>query len=361
MQTLFKKIIIASTFFVIFIASFSPFVSAQESYQHTYVQANILNKIHSETIPYLYQAEISSGEKIEINSFGQDLDIGSRVFLEYSSENDSYMFLTVNRNSILFSLLLLFVVTMLVLAGKKGVRSFLGLTLSIGMLFFAYIPLLLAGYNPILLTIIFGFLVLIASIFITHGFHVQSISAFLGSLISIFCAIGIVLFVIRLSSLTGYIGEGTQYLAQEFNDAIDLVRIVSAGIIIGIFGVLDDVTITQVAVVRELSINTDLSKRDIFLRALGVGQDHIASLVNTLVFAYVGATLPLVMFMSIMQTPWYILLSHEFIFIEIVRSLVGAIALALAVPLTTFFASYIFLNKIKKNKTMIHSACAHHH
>jgi len=157
------------------------------------------------------------------------------------------------------------------------------------------------------------------------------------------------------------INDEIQFLNFENTVPLDLVRIISASIIIGILGVLDDITITQVAVVRELSSDVSLKNTDIFVKALRVGKDHISSLVNTLVFAYVGATLPMILFVSLLEVPWFVLISQEFIFIEIIRSFIGAIALTLAVPLTTWLATHVFLNKIKTDKHDMHSACAHGH
>ena len=163
------------------------------------------------------------------------------------------------------------------------------------------------------------------------------------------------------ASLTGLINDHIQYLSFEVEETLNLVRIVSASIIVGILGVLDDITITQVAVVRELSTDERLTPKDLFQKALRVGRDHIASLVNTLVFAYLGASLPMVMFITFLDIPLPILLSHEFIFVEVIRSLVGAIALTLAVPVTTWLAAYVFLPSIQRDATAIDAACAHHH
>ncbi len=106
---------------------------------------------------------------------------------------------------------------------------------------------------------------------------------------SLLFAIALLALVTKITHLTGFINDEIQFLSSEVGDSINLVRLVSASIIIGILGVLDDITITQVAVVRELSTN-NLKQKDIFTKALRVGRDHISSLVNTLVFAYVGAT-----------------------------------------------------------------------
>ena len=138
--------------------------------------------------------------------------------------------------------------------------------------------------------------------------------------------------------------------------SINFVRLFAAAVIIGTLGVLDDITITQVAVVRELANSSEETRASIFKRALRVGKDHITSLVNTLVFAYVGSALPLIMFTTQVNTPFTILISQEFIAAEIVRTFVGAIALVIAVPITTWCATYPFFHYLKKDKEPI----AHH-
>jgi uncharacterized membrane protein len=252
------------------------------------------------------------------------------------------------------------VLSIIILARKKGLRSLGSLGLSILLLFGVLIPLLLRGFDPLWTTLIFGLVILFISIFVTHGFNKQSLVAFLGSFGSIILAFVLLSIVTEATFLTGLINDHIQYLSFEVENTINLVRLVSASIIIGVLGVLDDITVTQVAVVRELSSTEGIKKNTIFAKALRVGRDHISSLVNTLVFAYVGATLPLIMFISLLEIPFWILISQEFIFIEIIRSLIGAIALTLAVPLTTWLAAYVFLPAIKRDQKALESACAHH-
>lgn len=355
MQKMYKIIIILLILF-----SHQSFAFAQDSFQSEYVSGVVIEINEDENGLILYTTQLSNGLMVDIDTYGEQLTVGNNIYVEHFKDLDTYNFTTVNRNKPLLFLALLFIVSILLLAGKKGVRSLGSLALSILLLLMVLVPLLLNGFNPIIITVIFGLCVLFLSIFITHGFNYQSLVSFIGSLSSILLAIFLIWIVTQLSSLTGLINDEIQFLSIDVGKTLDLVRIVSASIIIGILGVLDDITITQVAVVRELSSDTTLSKKDIFVKALRVGRDHISSLVNTLVFAYVGATLPMIMFISLLEIPFLILLSQEFIFIEIIRSLIGAIALTLAVPLTTWLASYVFQKAIHRDVCTLESACAHH-
>ena len=332
------------------------------SFDSVYVSGRVIDVYDDdEQGQKIYITQLKDGSIIELDSYGESIPVGERIYLEYFKDQDLYNFVTVNRNHSTVLLLLIFITSIIFLTKKKGVRSLLSLLVSMIVLFFGLVPLLLNGFDPVWTTIIFGLCVLFLSIFFTHGFNRQSLVSFLGSFGSILLGIFLIHFITEITSLTGLINEEIQFLSFEVENSINLVRLVSASIIIGILGVLDDITITQVAVVRELSSNHELKRNTIFTKALRVGRDHISSLVNTLVFAYLGATLPMIMFISLLDIPFLILISQEFIFVEIIRSLIGAISLTLAVPLTTWLAVYVFLGAIKKDACSLESPCGHHH
>lgn len=351
------------------ISSLSPMLgNAQESFNQNpseiiteYIRGSVIDTSIDENGLILYQTELTNGEIISVDSFGEPIALGDKIFLEYFPQEDIYNFVTVNRNTPLYILLGIFVFGIIILAGKKGARSLVSLGFSFLILFLVLVPLLLQGYNPLWTTLGFGLAVLFLSIFVTHGFNRQSLVSFIGAVSSIIVSVILLTGVEYMVPLTGLINDSIQFLDFETQGILDLYGIVSAGIIIGILGVLDDITITQVAVVRELSSENLLSKKQVFLKSLRVGRDHISSLVNTLVFAYVGATLPLIMFIQILEIPFFVLISQEFIFVEIIRSLIGAIGLTLAVPVTTYLAVFIFQKSIIRDKEAIASACAHHH
>ena len=131
--------------------------------------------------------------------------------------------------------------------------------------------------------------------------------------------------------------------------AINLQGLLLAGFIIGSLGVLDDLTISQVSTVQELyRLSPELTMREAYTRAMRVGVDHISSMVNTLFLAYAGVSLPLLLLFTFKQPPFLTLgqvLNHEVIATEIVRTLVGSIGLAVAVPITTLLAAYFYTKK----------------
>lgn len=326
-----------------------------------YIHAKVIAEYETDYSDTVYSMRLSNGVVIEHDTHGEILPLGTKVLLEYYPDEQLYYFVSVQRTGYIFVLLIIFIGATLWLAGKKGIRSLVSLVLSFFLLFFGYIPLLLKGYDPLWTTLLFGLSVLVLSIFVTHGYNKQSLTSFIGSGLSVVCAVVLLLLVSHGAVISGLISDHVQQLSHQVDTMINLSRLVSAGIIIGILGVLDDITITQVAVVRELSSDQTLSKRDIFRKALRVGRDHVSSLVNTLVFAYVGATLPMIMFITLLDIPFLVLISQEFIFVEIMRSLVGALALIMAVPVTTWLASFVFLKGIHHDTCSIESACAHHH
>ena len=331
------------------------------SFDSTYESAVVTGTTQGQGENILYVTELPSGETINLDTYGEAVPIGSRVYLEHFTDQGYYNFVAVNRNKGILILLTVFIFCILALAGKKGVRSLIALGASMGLLFWVLVPLLVNGFDPIVTTLVFGLGVLGFSIFITHGLNRQSLVSFIGSFSSIVIAAVLLYCVTRAASMTGFIDDHIQYLSFATDNTLNLVRIISASVLIGILGVLDDITITQVAVVRELSDNDTLSKRNIFQKSLRVGRDHVASLVNTLVFAYLGATLPMVMYVSLLEIPFWILTSYEFIFVEIIRSLIGAIALTLAVPVTTWLATYVFIKSIRTEGEAFSTACSHNH
>src|SRR5690606_973470 len=120
-----------------------------------YVQARIIDSKEDEQGYKTYQAELKDGNIIEMDSYGEPVEIGSKVFLQYFPEEDFYNFISVNRNTSVIVLFVIFVGSILLLARKKGVRSLLSLTASFLLLFFGLVPLLLNGYDPILTSLFF--------------------------------------------------------------------------------------------------------------------------------------------------------------------------------------------------------------
>ena len=145
-------------------------------------------------------------------------------------------------------------------------------------------------------------------------------------------------FFIEVAKLTGYASEEAAFLYVA-KEGVNIRGLILAGIIIGTLGVLDDITISQAAIAQQLrAANPKISRKEQFWRAMDVGRDHIASMINTLVLVYTGAALPLLLLFITNSHPFTEVINYEVIAEEIIRTLVGSIGLIAAVPITTFLA-----------------------
>lgn len=230
----------------------------------------------------------------------------------------------------------------------KGFMSMLGLAFSIFVLIQFIIPMILAGHSPLLITLVGSFMIAIVSIFLAHGFNKRTVISVVSTLVTLAIAIGLAVLFVEIARLFGTGSEEASYLKLDPTTNVNLKGLLLGGIIIGTLGVLDDITTAQVAVVDQLkSANASLGAKELYRRGIVVGREHIASLVNTLVLAYAGASLPLfLMFTLNSAQPFWVTFNSEFIAEELIRTLIGSIALILGVPISTWFAAK-YLSKRK--------------
>jgi len=236
-----------------------------------------------------------------------------------------------------------FAIVTIVVAGWRGIRALVSLALTLVLAIKLLIPLLLAGWNPVGLAICLGTLITIASLLLTQGFTRATLAAVLGTAIGL-AATG-VLAVITTQAARFTIAQGSEhmvYLQQLAGDRIDLSGLLLAAVIFGGLGVLNDVAISQAATVDEFhSISPSMSRRELYSRTMNVGIAHLAATVNTLVFAYLGAALPLLVLLAIQIESVGLSVNEEIVAVEVVRTLVGSIGILLAVPITTAIAAWL--------------------
>lgn len=311
------------------------------------------------------EAEILQGErKGERVTFENDyiqLKKGTRFFLGVASDtelSDVAPFRVVERDRVpmLGAFVLLFVLVILFFGKKQGLRSIFSLAGSIFIIGFVLIPSLLKGVNPVFISTALASLILFIAIFFTHGFKRESFAAFLGTVIAVAITSGLSVLAVLLLHFAGLGTEEAWYLREVARD-IDFGGLLLGGIVIGVLGVLDDIAVTQVSVVRELyGANPSITKPELYTRALRVGQEHVGALVNTLALAYTGAALPLLMLFAASPYPISVLMSQELFSVEIIRTIVGSIGLVCTVPITTALAVYM-LERYRGQK----AATVHHH
>lgn len=322
-------------------------------------ETSTLEGFEIDTTTQVITVEFLEGDLIgSQQTFSQDkfvLEKGEIVFIE--DQDGQYQILEKNRIPMIWSVVLLFIFLVVLLNGKQGIKSILGLVLSFIVIVFVMLPLVINGFNPLLVSVGVGVIVLASVLYLSHGFNKGSTIALFGTLGAIIFAGLLSIFISYWMRLTGLGDDLALSALVNTKGVIDFSDLLLAGIIVGMLGVLDDIAITQVAVVSEIKkANPNLSIKEIFTRALRVGKEHVSALVNTLVLAYVGASFPLLILLYQSGVRLDLLVSQEIVAAEIIRTLVGSIGLIIAVPLTTYFAA-----KFLPKDSHVESHCSHHH
>jgi uncharacterized membrane protein len=242
---------------------------------------------------------------------------------------------------------LIFIFAAVAFSGRKGAAAIVGLGISLLVLARFVVPRILAGGAPLAVSLAGALLIAVTSIYFAHGLGRRTSVAVAGTLITLALAGGLSVIFVRLAGLSGTGSDEAFYLSAGLPIAVNFRGLLLGGIILGTLGVLDDITTSQAAVVDELSrANPVLPARELFVRGLSVGQEHIAALINTLVLAYAGASLPLFLLFALDRgQPLWVTINSEFVAEEIVRALVGSLALVLAVPITTGLAARVLRHK----------------
>jgi uncharacterized membrane protein len=271
-----------------------------------------------------------------------DFAVGDEVIVNISTNPDA-PFVAVNdryRIPTLALLLGLFAAAVTLVGGWRGVRSLIALALTLGVIVKIVVPMILAGWDPAWVAIGAATGVTVATFLLTEGARRPTVAAAIGTFLALtLVAVLAVVFdtLARFTPLRG--SESAGFLVSLGGTELDLGGLVLAAVIFGALGVLDDVTVTQAATVQELH-DTDprVGRLALAGRAMNVGRSHIAATVNTLVLAYVGASLPLIVLLAAGQQDPRLIVSGEVMAVEVVRALVGSIGIVAAVPLTTAIA-----------------------
>ena len=279
-----------------------------------------------------------------------DYEVGEKVIVvkELDLEgNEIYSITDFVRRDSLWVLGVLFVFLTILIGKGKGFMSILGMVFTFGVIFIYLLPRLSAGANPVLTAVIASIMIIPISFYMAHGINQKTTVAIVGSIIALIITLLLSSIFIGLGKLTGLSSEEAGMFLVGRAGNFDMRGLLLCGIIIGVLGVLDDITISQAAVVNELVKSNDKAKgSEIYKQAMNVGRDHISSMVNTLVLAYTGVSLPLLLIFVNNPHPFSEIVNYEFLAEEIIRTLIGSIGLILAVPITTFIA----VNWIRKKK-----------
>lgn len=287
-------------------------------------------------------------EEGAVNIVGQQrmFDVGDRIFVERAvaqeGGEDRLYISDFRRTGPLVGIVALFIGLVVLVGRGKGLRSLGGSLFSLGVIFAFILPQILEGRDPVGVSIIGSILLLSVSTYLTYGWNIKAHAAVAGMTISLALTGGLAWLFVGWARLTGMAMEESAFLVMEIGPDVNLRGLVLGGIIIGSLGVLDDVCVGQAsAIIELLKANPDLRWLDLFQRSLNIGTDHIAAMVNTLLLAYVGGSMPLMLAFTLYQEPLWRRINREPIAEEIVRTLVGSAGLVLAVPITGLLASLL--------------------
>ena len=236
-----------------------------------------------------------------------------------------------------------FAIVTILVAGWRGIRALVSLALTLVLAIKVLIPALLAGWNPVGLAICLGTVITIGTLVLTQGLSRQVVAAVLGTILGLIVTGVLAVVVTQAARFT--IAQGSDQvvaIAQLTQGRIDLSGLLLAAVIFGGLGVLNDVAISQAATVDELlEVNPAMRPGELYRRTMNVGTAHLAATVNTLVFAYLGAALPLLVLLAIQVASFNLSVNEEIIAVEIVRTIVGSVGVLLAVPATTAIAVWL--------------------
>ncbi len=296
----------------------------------------------------------------------QRLKVGTQVVLahqEYSPGEYEYVIADVYRLPTLIWLTLGFFALVLFIARKQGVFAIAGMVLSLFVLTYQIVPQILAGQNPMVVSLFGCFVVATLTVYLSHGFNRESHIA-LSAMFMTLIAVSLLSYVtVQMAQLVGLGSEEAYYLQFGPSAQLNLQGLLLGGIMLGTLGVLDDITIAQISIVTQLKeAKPDIDFMELYSRGLAVGKDHVASLVNTLILAYAGSSLPLFLLFTMNATqPAWVAINSQMVAEEVVRTLTGSIGLVLAVPLATLAAAYFAIYRPQTKKSNKSHAHLHGH
>lgn len=295
------------------------------------------------------QVKITYGDQITLSP-SQEVRAGETVIVQYTG--DKIQIVEKYRTPWLISFILLFFLFIFALSGKKGLGAIAGMVISLSVIIFFVVPQILSGSDPLFVSLVGSFFILFTSIYLAHGFSRQTTVAVGATCVSLTLTAILAIASVSLFRLSGLGSEDAFSLQQGFNGIINFQGLLLGGIIIGTLGALDDVTTTQTTTIFELfKTDTKLSMQQLFHKGMIIGKEHIASLVNTLILAYAGASIGVFIFLILglrqHVQPLWVMLNSELITEEIIRSLVGSLGIVIAVPITTAFAAFFAKHDIK--------------
>jgi uncharacterized membrane protein len=272
---------------------------------------------------------------------GPQVEAGDNVVLLYTEnmngpeQGPGYQIIDHDRGNALWVLILAFALAVVGFGRWRGLRALAGLAVTFAVLLLFIIPAILEGSPPLVVALFGSSAIMLVVLYLTHGINVPTSMAVIGVLASLTLTGLLAAFSTNLLHLTGIASEEASSLSMQFGN-VNMLGLLLAGILIGALGVLDDIAVTQAYTVTELAnANPALGFTKLYQAASRIGRAHITSVINTIVLAYAGASLPVLLLITAGGAPLGEMITREWLTQEIVRAIVGTLGLIAAVPITT--------------------------
>ena len=312
------------------------------------------------TVEQRAQVRITSGphqgETVAVkNQYNQDnpylniyLEEGSEVILvadEVGGELRDVHLQDVARDRGLFYLLGVFVLLLLIIGKVQGLKTVITLAFTALVIVKFMLPSLLGGSEPILIAIIGAIIIIIPTLFVIGGFNAKSIAAIIGTACGVVVAGLLAFWVGEVSHLTGFSSEEAQMLSRLGHD-IDVRGLLFAGIIIGSLGAVTDVSMSVASAIYEIGRNrAQVELRPLIGAGMNVGRDIMGTMANTLLLAYVGGAIPLLLLLMGSDIAWLRIINMDLMVTEFVRGITGSIGLIISIPITAVIAGILVNNQ----------------
>jgi uncharacterized membrane protein len=275
-------------------------------------------------------------------------EIGDRIVVSLNEMTDSITIYNPNRSNVLIGFVILFLALLCIIGGKRGILSVLGLIFSLLAILWILVPLTLQGYSSIIIALIVAILITFVSITLLAGVNPKSLSAIAGCIFGVISAAILAFIVGNLSFISGYhTSEAGQLMLLE---NIRLSGIFVSGVIISAMGAIMDTSMTIASSMEEVKrANSAISPAELFKAGLNVGRDAMGTMSNTLILAFVGSSLGLLLVILASEVSFIQFINYNDIGVEIIQGIAGSIGIILTVPFTTFIAAKLFTHKKNKN------------
>nr|WP_243277798.1 YibE/F family protein [Clostridium yunnanense] len=284
-----------------------------------------------------------------------------KVITEIDTAGSEYQVIVYNyyRAPLQYLFVIIFFALLCVIGGRKGVKSVIGLAFTFISIIFLFIPMLYRGYSPVLSSVLIIVLVTCVTLLLLNGYSAKTLSAIFGTILGVSIAAIIALIVGKLAHLTGYSTQDVETLnmiSAKFNLKVE--GLLLASILISSLGAVMDLSISIASSVQEVySSNNKINKKELFTSGMNVGRDMMGTMANTLILAFAGASLNMIIIIYFYNVSYNQLINMDMVNVEIIQGLTGSLAVILTVPIIAFISSRlipVFQHQSKKSKNFIY-------